>query len=271
VKQNRFRQVVAAGRMPVGHMIMEFGTRGIAKLLETADVDFVLFDMEHSGIEIERIFDLIAWSKATPFAPFVRVPQGMYHFLARVMDAGALGVMVANVQTPEHAREIVEAVKYAPLGNRGLGLGGAHNDYAMPDPVSYFRESNESSVVICQIESELGVRNAEAIAAVEGVDCLWVGHYDLSQSMGIPAQFSSEKFRSALATVVTAARKHGRLTGIQPGNMEQAEEWMALGFNVISWSSDIGIYRAALQDGVKQIRQRSATSSPGLGARQSAG
>ena len=78
-------------------MIMEFGTRGIAKILDTADLDFVVYDMEHSGIDMERVCDLIAWSKACSFAPFVRVPQGLYHFLARVMDAGALGVMVANV------------------------------------------------------------------------------------------------------------------------------------------------------------------------------
>ena len=88
MKQNRFRQVIASGQMPVGHMIMEFGTRGIAKIVESTDVDFVIYDMEHSGIEIDRIFDLIAWSKAAPFSPFVRVPQGMYHFIARVMDAG---------------------------------------------------------------------------------------------------------------------------------------------------------------------------------------
>ncbi len=256
MKQNRFRQVLAAGNVPVGHMIMEFGTRGIAKLLEAADVDFVLYDMEHSGIEIDRIFDLIAWSKAAPFAPFVRVPQGMYHFLARVMDAGAMGVMVGNVETPEQARDIVQAVKYAPMGKRGVALGVAHNDYVMPDPAAYFREINESSVVICQIESEVGVCNAEAIAAIENVDCLWVGHFDLSQSMGIPAQFHNQRFIEALTTVVAAARKHGKLLGVQPGNIQQLEEWMALGFNVFSWQSDIAIYRSGLQEGVKQVRQR---------------
>jgi 2-dehydro-3-deoxyglucarate aldolase/4-hydroxy-2-oxoheptanedioate aldolase len=241
-------------------MIMEFGTRGIAKLLESADVDFVLYDMEHSGIEIDRIFDLIAWAKAAPYSPFVRVPQGMYHFLARVMDAGAHGVMVGNVETPEQARDIVNAVKYAPLGKRGVALGTAHNDYVMPDAATYFREINESSVVICQIESETGVRNAEAIAATPGVDCLWVGHFDLSQSMGIPAQFHHERFLEALRAVVAAGRKHGRLLGIQPGSAEQADEWMALGFNVISWQADIAVYRTALQAGVSRLRQKGVSA-----------
>ncbi|HYZ84450.1 MAG TPA: aldolase/citrate lyase family protein, partial [Bryobacteraceae bacterium] len=182
MKQNRFRQALSEGRMPVGHMVLEFATRGIAKIVETAGVDFVVYDMEHSGIGVDRMFDLIAWSKAASYAPFVRVPQAQYHFLARIMDAGALGVMIGNVQTPEEARDIVAAVKYAPTGRRGVCLGVAHNDYVMPDPATFFRECNESSVVICQIESELGVANAEAIAAVEGVDCLWVGHFDLSTS-----------------------------------------------------------------------------------------
>ena len=83
VKPNRFRQVVAQGGIPVGHMISEFGTRGIAKILESTGLDFVMMDMEHTGFDAERIADLIAWFKATPIAPFVRVPQGLYHFLAQ--------------------------------------------------------------------------------------------------------------------------------------------------------------------------------------------
>ena len=260
MKPNRYREAIAAGRMPVGHMIMEFGTRGVPKILEAVDLDFVLFDMEHSGFDGERICDLIAWSKACSFAPFVRVPQPLYHYLARTMDAGALGVMIGNVETPEVAKSIVDAVKFAPLGKRGVGLGTAHTDYVMPDPEQYFRENNESSVVICQIESELGVKNAEAIAATEGVDILWVGHYDLTVSMGIPAQFHHERFLNALRTVVNAANKHGKRLGIQPGSPEQADEWIALGFNVISWSSDIAVYRSALQSSINRLRERAATA-----------
>ena len=240
--------------MPVGHMIFEFATRGIAKIVEAADLDFVLYDMEHSGYDVDRVFDLIAWSKAASFAPMVRVPQGEYHFLARIMDAGALGVMVANVETPEQARAVVAAVKYAPLGRRGVALGVAHTDYDVPDPAAYFQESNESSVVICQIESETGVRNAAAIAATPGVDLLWVGHYDLSQSMGIPGQFHHERFLSALRQVVEAGRRHGKHLGMQPTTMEQAKEWIGLGFDVISWGADVSVYRAALLKGVGDLR-----------------
>lgn len=255
MKPNRFRHVVAEGRSPVGHMIMEFGTRGIAKILESVDLDFVIFDMEHSGIGVERVFDLIAWAKATPIAPFVRVPQGHYHFIARIMDAGALGIMVANVQSAAQARDIVNAVKFAPMGYRGVGLGTAHTDYIVPNPTDYFEQANQSSVVICQIESENGVANAAEIAAVPGVDVLWVGHSDLSQSMGIPGQFHNPRFVDALKAVVSAAKGHNRLLGIQPGSPEQLDEWMSLGYHVISYSSDIAVYRNALADAVARVRE----------------
>jgi 2-dehydro-3-deoxyglucarate aldolase/4-hydroxy-2-oxoheptanedioate aldolase len=237
-------------------MLWEFGTRGIAKILESADLDFVLLDMEHSEWDTERVADLIAWFKATPIAPFVRVPQAMYHFLARVMDAGAMGVMIGNVETPEQARLIVDSVKYPPMGRRGVGLGGAHTDYVLPDAVEYFRRANESGVVICQIESPVGLSNLEAIASMPGVDVLWVGHFDLSTQMGIPAQFQHPEFLAALAKVVDAARRHGKLAGIQPGSEEQAAQWIEMGYNVISWKADAGLYSAALRTQVGALRER---------------
>ncbi|MGH9627427.1 MAG: HpcH/HpaI aldolase family protein [Bryobacteraceae bacterium] len=256
MKANRFREVLKRGGIPVGHMVQEFGTRGIAKILESVDIDFAVVDMEHTGSGSERIADLMAWFKATPIAPFVRVPQSLYHFIARTMDAGALGVMVANVETADQAKAIVNAVKYAPLGNRGVGLGTAHTDYVVPDPVQYFRESNENTTVICQIESAKGISNIDSIAATEGVDVLWVGHFDLTQSMGIPAQFQHPDFLAALDKVVAAGRKHSRGLGIQPGSFEQAEQWISAGFNIISWSSDIAVYRAALSASVSKVRER---------------
>ena len=256
VKPNRLQQVIAEGRIPVGHMIWEFGTRGIAKVLESAGLDFVIIDMEHTGYDTERVADLIAWFKATSIAPFVRVPQRLYHFMARVMDAGALGVMVANVETAAQAREILSAVKYAPMGNRGLGLGGAHNDFIPPDTVAYLEYSNKNTTIICQIESPVGVENAEAIAATEGVDILWVGHFDLSQAMGIPAQFQNPKFLDAMRAVTAATKKHGKRAGVQPGTEAQLDQWLGMGYDVFSWGSDVAVYRQAMKSAVEVVRAK---------------
>src|SRR5437773_170043 len=258
MKENRFQRVLREGGLPAGHMVMEFGSRGLAKILAAADVDFVIIDMEHTGFGTERIADLVAWFKATEIAPFVRVPQGLYHFIARTLDAGALGIMVANVETGEQAKSIVNAAKYAPLGNRGVGLGTAHNDYLPPDPEAYFEYANRNTTVICQIESTVGLENLQAIATTPGVDVLWVGHYDLTQSMGIPGQFGDPRFRQALEQVVAAANRHGRLAAIQPNNLRQAEEWLGMGIHFVSWNTDIAVYRSALQKEIAELRRLTA-------------
>ncbi len=258
LKPNLLKQRISEGRLAVGHMVMEFGTRGIAKILESAGLDFVLLDMEHGGLELERLADLIAWLKATPIAPIVRVPAAHYHFIARVMDMGALGVMCPNVENAEQAKTLVDAVKYGPLGKRGLGLGTAHNDYVMPQPDEYLKHANASTTVICQIESTKGLENLDAIAAVAGVDILWVGHFDLTQSMGIVAQFDHPRFLEALRQVPAAARRHGKAAGIQPGSREQASAWRKAGYNVISYGSDIAVYRGALAAAVGAVRNLDA-------------
>lgn len=255
MKENRFQRAVKAGQVPKGHMIMEFGTRGLAKILEAAGLDYVILDMEHTGFDTERIADLVAWFKATDIAPFVRIPQSLYHFVARTLDAGALGIMAGNVETPEQARLIVDAAKFSPMGKRGVGLGTAHNDFLVPAAEEYFDYSNRNTTIICQIESELGLSNLDAIAQTPGVDILWVGHYDLSQSMGICAQFQHPRFLQALQDVVDAARRHGKLSGIQPGNLEQAEQWLRMGYDVLSWKTDLALYRIALQNELQQFQQ----------------
>jgi 2-dehydro-3-deoxyglucarate aldolase/4-hydroxy-2-oxoheptanedioate aldolase len=254
MKPNRIRQLLAEGKTPVGHMIWEFSTRGVAKILEAAGVDFVLIDMEHSGFHFGQVNDLLSWFKATPITPIVRVPAAEYRFIARVMDAGAHGVMVPNVSTAEQARAVVSAMRYAPEGGRGLGLGGSHNDFVAPDPVKYMAEANRNNIFLCQIESTIGLDNLDAIASTPGVDVLWVGHFDLTQSMGIVGQFHHPDFIAALKKVVATAKKHNITTGIQPKDPAQAREWMDLGFSVISYGADSGVYGGALKAGVDAVR-----------------
>jgi 2-dehydro-3-deoxyglucarate aldolase/4-hydroxy-2-oxoheptanedioate aldolase len=124
----------------------------------------------------------------------------------------------------------------------------------MPDPVEYFHYANQNTTVIAMIESPIGLANIDAIAATPGVDVLWVGHYDLTQAMGIPAQFQHPDFIGALRAVTAAARRHGKQAGIQPGRVEDAQQWRDLGFNVISWGIDYAVYRAALASGIETVR-----------------
>ncbi len=261
MKANRIRQVAAEGRVPVGHMLMEFGTSGIAKLCEFADLDFVLIDMEHGPFGIREVADLIARFKATAISPIVRVPASEYDFVARVMDCGAHGVMAPDVRTTKQARKLNAAMRYAPAGGRGLGLGTAHNDFIPPESAAYMEAANARNLLICQIESQTALDNLDAIAQTPGVDCLWVGHMDLTQSMGIVGQFQHPEFLAAMKRVTACAKANGLFAGIQPGNRTQAGEWMNLGFDLISFSADIGVYRSALRVGVQAVRDAGISGS----------
>jgi 2-keto-3-deoxy-L-rhamnonate aldolase RhmA len=258
MKSNRFKEVLAAGKSPVGHMLMEFGTRGVAHLLDTTGIDFVVVDMEHSGFTLGDVATLMALFKSTTIAPFVRVPQIEYHFIARCLDAGALGVMAPNVRNAAEARAVVNAVKYAPLGERGVALGTANTDFRSVNPAEFLSYANQNTTVICQIESQDGLDNLDAIAATPGVDVLWIGHFDLSQSLGIVGQLRHPKLLEAMNLVVSTARRHGLAAAIQPRTLEQAREWLALGFNVISCGADFVVYADALTQRVAAVRQAAA-------------
>ena len=254
MKPNRLREALVTGKTAVGHMILEFGTRGIARIAEAAGLDFVLIDMEHSGLDFGAVADLLAWFSGVSVAPIVRVPATEYHFIARVMDAGAMGVMAPNVSTPSQAREVISAMRYAPLGQRGLGLGVAHNNYIVPAVPGYLDEANQSSVAICQIESTMALENLDAIAATPGVDVLFVGHFDLTSSVGIVGELENPRFVEAIRRIANAARSAGKGAAMQPGSVEQAKRALDMEYNIISISHDTSVYGNALKSLADQVR-----------------
>ena len=239
----------------MGHMITEFACRGTPHMLDAAGLDFALIDSEHSGFGVGAIADLIGWFRATTVAPFVRVPEPQYHFIARTLDLGALGIMVPDVRNSSEARSIVDAAKYAPLGKRGVGLGGANTDYRSVVPTEHIEYANRNTTVICQIESVEALEDLDGIASVPGVDVLWVGHFDLTQSMGIVGELQHPALLEALDKVVRTAKAHGLGAGIQPNSVEQAREWMEIGFNVISYSNDKRLYSKALSSAAAELRK----------------
>lgn len=260
MKQNRVRQVIEAGGTALGMQIMEFGTRGVAKILDYAGMDYVIIDMEHSGFGIERVADLIAWFKATDIAPMVRVPENLYHFLAGVLDAGAAGVQVASVENAEQARAIINAVKYAPMGNRGLGLTAAHSDFRTPKASEYLPHMNRQTLVIAQIETIEGLKNCDEIAAVEGIDVLAVGANDMTFSLGIQGQYEHPLFRDAMEKVIAACRKHGKIGKCHPHHTSQIAEYHALGYRMMMANSDVSHMRQSVKATMDNLRKHIADS-----------
>jgi 2-keto-3-deoxy-L-rhamnonate aldolase RhmA len=246
---------MAADRSPkLGHFVVEFATPGIGHILKSAGCDFVLFDMEHSGFGFETVKSAVRYFEAARLPMIARVPSREYNHIARALDMGAEGLMVPMVGTVEEARRIVDAVKYHPAGKRGVALQVAHDAYRPGSVPDKFAAANARTTIFCQIETAEGVENAEAFAAMDGIDCLWVGHFDLSVSLGIPGQFDHPDFRRAIDRTTAAARKHGKSLGRLVPNVEQGVEIYAEGFDFVCYSGDVWVLHAALSDALTRLR-----------------
>lgn len=254
MRENRVKRALQRGEVSLGTMIMEFSTTGIGRLAAEAGAEFVVFDQEHTGWSVETIRMLVATSRAADLAPFVRVPATQYHLLARVLDVGAMGLMVPMVETEEQARVIAQSAKYPPAGRRGAGFGMSHDDYADGSIIEKMGSANEEGLLIAQIETGLGVENADRIAAVEGIDVLWIGHFDLTNSLGIPGEFQHPEYLRSVDRVLAACRKHGKAAGIMVGSVEEGRKHLELGFRIVAYWGDLWIYKTALRQGLTALR-----------------
>lgn len=243
---SRFRQRLLQGDLVLGQMVLELFTPGIGPMLAACGMEFVIFDMEHGRCDISLLADMIASCRGSDIVPIARVPDVSYHPLSRVLDIGARGVMVPRVETREQAQDIVAQLKYAPQGRRGVALGIAHDLYQAGDR-NIFAKINEEIVVILLLETERAFENLEDIVSVPGVDIAWMGHYDLTVSMGIPAQFDDPRFLAAMDSLISVCRRHGVAPGFLPPTAESAVHWIQKGFRAISLGSDIGVFLEALR------------------------
>ena len=253
MKQNAIKKDVLAGRPVAGAMVFEFFAPGMSSILANAGCRFVLYDMEHTGLGFESLKWLFATCRGLPIEPMVRVPRGEYTWLARALDLGARGVMIPMVESAAQARSIVEACRYPPVGRRGAAFGFAQCDYLGGPVEEKIRQSHERTMVIAQIETEHGLENVESIAGVDGIDVLWVGHFDLSNFMGIPGQFDHPRFDAAMRRVVDVSRRHGKAAGFMATDKAWVQRAMEMGYTMVAAGTDTGLLQQAFSDLVVQI------------------
>lgn len=246
------RQKLAEGGA-FGPMVIEFFVPGLPAIVAATGADFILYDMEHSGAGFETMKSQFAGCRGTGIAPLVRVPAGEYHFVARAFDMGAHGVMVPMVETREQAEAIVSFANYPPHGRRGAAFGIAHDDYRGGHPSEKMKASRARNLVICQVETARGLANVDEIAAVEGVDILWVGHFDLTNFMGIPAAFDHPDYLAAIDRCVAAARRNDKPAGFMALDAKWAADYWKLGFDIIAYGLDHLLYQGALAEGMKLL------------------
>jgi len=224
-----------------GAMIFEFFSPGIPIILKNAGCEFIIFDMEHGGLSLEQFKVLATISNSNQISPLIRIPEVSYNYIARALDLGASGIMAPMVNTAEEAMKVVKSSKYPPEGIRGAGFGFAHDNYNNQNPLKYIKKANDELINIIQIETKYGLENVESIAAIDGVDCLWVGHFDLTNFLGIPGDFTSSIYLDAIKRVVDAGKINKKSLGIMVNNNDELEMYSELGFNMIAVGTEMNI------------------------------
>ncbi len=183
----------------------------IAEIMSKSGFDWLAVDMEHSGLSFDQAQGIIRIIDLCNITPFVRVMENNPDLIKRFMDAGAHGVIVPSVNSKSDAEKAVNAVKYPPLGTRGVGLSRAQN-YSL-DLENYRKWNQENSIVIVQLEHIKAVENLESIMSVNGVDGFIIGLYDLSGSLGYPGNFEHPKVKEALDEIYKKSKKFDYLMG----------------------------------------------------------
>ncbi len=254
MRDNPVKAALAAGGNAYGAMVFEFFSAGMPQICRNAGAEFVMFDMEHTGLSFETLKLQFALCRGLGIVPMVRVPRGEYHFIARALDVGAMAVMVPMVGTAAEAAHIVSCTQYPPAGRRGAAFGFAHDDYEGGDVSVKMAALHARTMVIPQIETDEGLRNVEAIAAVPGVDALWLGHFDMTNFMGIPGQFQHPDYLAAVARIVAACEAQGKAAAFLAMDDDWARAYVAMGFRLLAYGIDQLMIQNALRHGIEVMR-----------------
>jgi 2-keto-3-deoxy-L-rhamnonate aldolase RhmA len=249
------RKRVLAGECVYGMMIRQARDPGAPAIFAAAGYDFVFIDMEHGNYSMETVADLIRGAKSVGIATIIRVPHLETFFISRALDAGAEGIMVPMTSRKEQAESIVRYSKYTPLGQRGFGSQMGHTDYKSLKANEFMKEANENTLILAQIETKEAIENIDAILGVEGIDVGLIGPNDLSISLGIPDQMSSEILTKAIDEVVESAKKKRKASGIHIANIDALKKWRAKGMTVLAYSTDIGFMYNASKSSLEELKR----------------
>ena len=212
--RNIAREKLDAGQLSLGVGIRMTRSIEIAKAMAVAGFDWLFLDMEHGVMSLEACAQISTAALDAGIAPIARVPNGEYAIATRALDNGALGIVVPHVDTAAEAKEVVDRLKYPPLGHRSMGGIGPHYGLRTASSSEAAAALNAANMVVVMVETPTAIKNAEAIAAVPGIDALLIGTNDLCAELGIHGQFASEPVVEAYKTVVAACNKHGKHAGM---------------------------------------------------------
>ncbi len=254
---NPLAERLRAGGIGLSLMIKHARTVDIALAAKTCGFDALYFDLQHSTVPEDAVAQISAAAVQAGITPIVRIPEGGYGTALRLLDAGALGIVVPDLSTADQAREAVMHCKFAPLGKRSNAGRYPHFSYQAVPAVQSREALNDNTLLIVMIESLAALENVDAIAAVPGVDIVHIGSSDLSSDLGVPGQNTHPKVLEALERVVAACRKHGKIPGmggLSGGDGKPYEQVIKLGARFFSAANEWALMMAAGEERVRTLR-----------------
>lgn len=228
-----------------------------APLVDTlgyAGMDFCIIDTEHGPISQESATDLVIAAQGSGVAPIIRVGDNDERLILRALDIGADGVQVPQINNVDDAKRVIHSAKYAPMGERGLSVFTRAGDYYASEGAGHTDKQNAETTVVVHIEGQRGLNNLDEIMTVEGIDVLFLGPYDISQSLGVPGDVRSQKVEKALQEAAGKARAQGRAVGSYAKDVEMGKWLIDLGVQYLSINVDATIYMQACESIAKALK-----------------
>lgn len=229
------------GDRPVYGVFAKTSDPFFVEIIGRSGFDFVILDTEHGPNAPRDLYPLVLAASATDCYPIVRIGQNSAIEIQRVMDLGVAGVQIPQIQSGADARAAAEFSHYHPMGKRGLCRFVRAADYSLKEKTSYFDEQNRL-VTIVHVEGAEGVEHFDEIVSVAGIDVIFIGPYDLSQSLGLPGQVDHPTVTAAVEDLVRRCRDHGKHAGIFVESVEGARRYGRLGVSYIAYSVDVGLF-----------------------------
>ena len=254
VLRNHVKEKLARGEVVASMTVRLVRGVEIARIAKTAGFDSLYVDMEHSSFSLETTSQICIAALEVGVTPFVRVP-GVAD-VQRILDAGALGIIAPHVESADDARAYVRAAKYPPLGERSNAGPLPHLQYRSLPAAEAYAAIDAATMVIVQFESGQAIDNAEAIAAVEGVDMVLIGTNDLLADWGLPGQYDHPRVRGAYEKTIAACRRHGKhaAAGGFATRPDLAAQYVRMGARYVSTGTDLGFLLAACAAKAKEVR-----------------
>ena len=253
--KNELKRTLAEGGTALG-LFINTDSPDLVEIAALAGFEFCIIDTEHGPGDAGSIQHMIRAAELRGMTPIVRVTNPEATTVLRILDVGAAGIQAPQVNSRRTAEDIVRFAKYHPVGERGAAFTRSSRYGFAGSVADYFREANRETMVILHCENRLGLDCLDEIAAVEGADVIFVGPYDLSQSLGVPGEIYHPTMVEAVARALASAKKAGKPAGIFVSTVEEARARIEQGFTYIAYSTDTLIFAAACRSIVAAAKIR---------------